>query len=182
MRKVDLVPGQCRSKSGGATSPQTLKQKPAAKILHAAVHVSRMEQWRVEAEIRVRAVSCKQQEKNRRPGTTRRRHFPRAPRSMSASLPKAPGLRRCRERTRRANSSHFLRAPGGSRKRCINTRSSQRPNLCPTSRKYATRSKPRCSWKRIDASFAASIPPIMTCFPSASARGNRASTSKLPTP
>jgi len=25
--------------------------------------------------------------------------------------------------------------PGGSRKRCINTRSSQRPNLCPTSRK-----------------------------------------------
>src|SRR5262249_58130871 len=27
--------------------------------------------------------------------------------------------------------------PGASRKRCINTKSSQRPNLCPTSRKCA---------------------------------------------
>jgi hypothetical protein len=73
-------------------------------------------------------------------------------------------------------------APGASRKRCMNTRSSQRPNLCPTSRKYATRSKPSRSWKRIEASFAASIPPIITCFPSAIARGNRASINRLPTP
>jgi hypothetical protein len=34
----------------------------------------------------------------------------------------------------------------------------------------------------MDASFAVSMPPIMTCLLSAIARGNRASTSVLPTP
>ena len=40
---------------------------------------------------------------------------------------------------------HDRMVPGGSRKRCMKTRSSQRPNLWPTSLKWATRSNPRRS-------------------------------------
>ena len=41
--------------------------------------------------------------------------------------------------------SHNRVVPGASRKRCMKTRSSQRPNLCPTSLKWATCSNPRRS-------------------------------------
>jgi hypothetical protein len=40
------------------------------------------------------------------------------------------------------HGDHYRMLPGGSRNRCMKTRSSQRPNLCPTSLKWATRSNP----------------------------------------
>jgi hypothetical protein len=43
------------------------------------------------------------------------------------------------------HGGHDRMVPGGSRKRCMKTRSSQRPNLCPTSVKWATRSNSRRS-------------------------------------
>jgi hypothetical protein len=44
-----------------------------------------------------------------------------------------------------SRNRHYRVVPRASRKRCINTRSSQRPNLCPTSLKWATHWNPRRS-------------------------------------
>ncbi len=66
--------------------------------------------------------------------------------------------------------------------RWTKTKSRKRPNLNPTSRKCATRSNPRRSWKRRDAAFSASIAPSITCFPKAAARGVSACTKLEPAP
>jgi hypothetical protein len=46
---------------------------------------------------------------------------------------------------------------------CRKMRSRECPNLCPISRKCATRSNPRGSWNRNEAKFFASTPPTVTC-------------------
>ena len=56
----------------------------------------------------------------------------------------------------------------------MKTRSSQWPNLKPTSGKWATRSKPWLAWRRMLASLAASMPATRACRPwprAASIRG-----------
>jgi len=53
---------------------------------------------------------------------------------------------------------------------CKNTKSRNRSNLYPTSRRCPTRSKPAPSRNRSEASFVASTPATITCFPASLAR------------
>src|ERR1039457_5054701 len=62
------------------------------------------------------------------------------------------------------------------------TRSRKWSNLKPTSRRWATHSKPKRSRKRREAVFSASTPAIMVCLPACSARRMSALRRSVPTP
>src|SRR6266851_4788565 len=70
----------------------------------------------------------------------------------------------------------------GGRIHCMNTKSSQRPNLNPTSRKWPTLVNPRLRCKPIETALSASIPAIMTCLELAAARAKSSTSSALPIP
>ena len=73
-------------------------------------------------------------------------------------------------------------ADRSSRRFCRRTRSSHRPNFEPTCGILATSTKPRRSWKRMEASFSPVTAPTMTCLPSSLAASHSECIRVRPTP